>query len=218
MNKTLINKTLILFASSLFLSNGFSVVSIADNTMDKKVTISPSDISLEWKGEKVTGEHTGTVQLKSGEVSFNGTNLIGAKFDIDMSTIAVVDIKDPKYNKKLTDHLLSEDFFGVDKHKSATITVTKSTPVADKDSVELSPGKKSNYNLDGVLKIKDIEHPISFPALISVENGVANAYSVVKVDRTKYNIKYGSGKFFDNLGDKLIYDIFTVSVNAKAKI
>ena len=32
------------------------------------------------------------------------------------------------------------------------------------------------------------------------------------IDRSKYNVRYGSGTFFENLGDKTIYDDFTLTV------
>jgi polyisoprenoid-binding protein YceI len=61
------------------------------------------------------------------------------------------------------------------------------------------------------LTIKGISNPVSFDLATTANSATAN----VKINRTKYGIKYGSGSFFDNLGDKVIYDDFDLTVNLK---
>ena len=166
---------------------------------------------LKWTGEKVTSAHHGTVKIQDGSVSFDGQKLIDGSFKINMSSIDNVDIKDPKYKKKLVDHLISNDFFSATDYPLASFTITSATPILGAQEAE------PNYTITGILSIKGIENEISFPAKISIANNEASASGIAKLDRTKWNIKYGSGKFFESLGDKLILDDFTVELDLKAR-
>jgi len=164
-----------------------------------KVDIKES--SVIWKGHKVTGTHTGTIQIKEGDLKFDNSILVGGSFDIDMSTIKNTDMKG-EYSDKLMGHLKSEDFFSVTSHPVANFKITKSS-------------KKSNagdYDVEGNLTIKGITHPLSFVTNITENSNGYLAKADMKVDRTLYKIKYGSGKFFKGLGDKMIYDNFDLSV------
>jgi polyisoprenoid-binding protein YceI len=166
---------------------------------------------LKWTGKKVTGEHFGTVKVASGKVNLVDGTLKGGTFDIDMTSISVIDIKDPKYNKKLTDHLLSEDFFNALEFPKAQFEIKEAK------RIEGAKDGEPNYEITGTLSIKGIENDVTFPALVKVNGSEASAKATVTLDRTKWNVKYGSGKFFENLGDKLIYDDFTVELDVKAK-
>jgi len=46
--------------------------------------------------------------------------------------------------------------------------------------------------------------------------GQVNLSSAIQFDRTEYGIKYGSGKFFENLGDKTIKDKVSLQVTLVA--
>jgi polyisoprenoid-binding protein YceI len=160
-----------------------------------KVDIAKSKIT--WVGKKVTGQHTGTITLRSGTLDFNNNALSGGMFEMDMTTISCTDLTG-EYAGKLVGHLKSDDFFGVEKHKTASFKITK-----------VMPGSKANsYRVEGNMTIKGITAPVSFEAML--ENGKATAKIVI--DRTKYDIKYGSGSFFDNLGDKAIDNNFELDV------
>ncbi|WP_026902970.1 YceI family protein [Pedobacter glucosidilyticus] len=161
---------------------------------------------IEWIGKKVTGEHRGEIKLSSGVLNYNGNALSGGNFIINMNSMTVTDLEG-EMNAKLLGHLKADDFFGVDKHAQSKFTITKVTPV--------SSGK---VNITGNLTIKGITQPITFPAAVSIKNGVLVAVAQgVKVDRTKYDIKYGSKSFFDSLGDKAINDDFELNINLVAK-
>ena len=179
-----------------------------DHGSNHEATIDKSKSKLNWTGKKVTGQHEGTLVLKSGKVVFNDKKeLTGGEFVIDMKSIKVTDIKVAKDNKKLTNHLKSPDFFDVKNHSSAKFVVT---------SVKKSGDDK--YDVTGDLTIKGKTHPVSFPVAVQVSDKTATARGTIKVDRTKYDVRYGSGKFFDNLGDKMIYDDFEVALDLKAKM
>ena len=165
---------------------------------------------LKWTGKKVTGQHDGTLKLKSGKLEMNDKGEItGGDFVIDMTTIAVTDIKDPVDNKKLQGHLMSPDFFNVEAHPEATFKIT---------SVKKMKSKSATHEITGELTVKEKTEKISFPVTVKMEKGMATAKGTLSVDRTKFDVRYGSGKFFENLGDKMISDNFDVALDLKAKM
>ncbi|MEZ4686225.1 MAG: YceI family protein [Bacteroidia bacterium] len=152
---------------------------------------------LNWVGKKVTGKHTGEIKLQSGEFQFNNGKLSGGHFVVDMTSITVTDLQG-EWRDKLLGHLKSDDFFGVENFKTATFKTTSIKPGAEANS----------YTVTGKLTIKGITEPVTFPVTVSEEGGKMKTAGTAIVDRTKYGIRYGSGSFFDNLGDKTISDNF----------
>lgn len=165
-------------------------------------TLDPAASKVTWVGKKVTGQHTGTVRLKGGEIQTEGDVLKGGLIEIDMTTIAVEDLKDADANAKLTGHLKSDDFFGVDKHPTATLVIKSAKPVAGKTNVQ---------EVTADLTIKGKTHPVTFPVETSVKDGKSRAAGKLVLDRTKWDVRYRSGKFFSGLGDKLIHDDFEIA-------
>ncbi|MGB5462567.1 MAG: YceI family protein [Aureibaculum sp.] len=166
----------------------FSFTSL--ETITKEVKIEKSKVT--WKGYKVTGSHEGTIAIQSGTLKFEADLLVGGEFVIDMTSITNADLQG-EYKDKLEGHLKSDDFFGVEKFPTATL-VFKNVEVAGKNS----------YKVTGDLTIKGKTNPVTFD--FSVYGSKANA--TLKIDRSKYDVKYGSSSFFDNLKDKVIYDEF----------
>lgn len=159
--------------------------------------IADSDKStLNWLGEKVTGQHTGTIKLQSGSLTMTENKIVSGEFLIDMTTL-----KETEGNTRLEGHLKSEDFFSVEKFPTAKL-VLKSSDSFDKGSSVVK----------GELTIKGITNPIEFKAAMQKKDDGNWFFANITIDRTKYNIKYGSGSFFENLGDKTIYDEFKVKV------
>lgn len=163
-------------------------------TTSKRETkqINTSKSKIEWKAYKVTGSHNGTVTVKSGYLNFDDNQLSGGSITIDMTTINTTDLSG-KAKKGLDGHLKSPDFFGVEKHQTSALNFTKVK----------STGSNA-YEVTANLTIKGITKKVNF--LISINGSKATAS--LKVDRTKFGIKYGSSSFFDNLKDKAIYDEF----------
>lgn len=173
-----------------------STVSVTAQT--KKINTAASTIN--WTGKKVTGQHEGTVNLKDGALVFKGTKLIGGTFNVDMTSLVATDLKAGQGKEKLEGHLKSEDFFGIEKFATATLVFKKLVTKAP-----------NVYTVTGDLTIKGITKPVTFDLTTTANT----ASSTVKIDRTKYDIKYGSGSFFDNLGDKAISDDFALAVALK---
>lgn len=171
----------------------------------------PAESELAWNGKKIGGEHSGNINLQEGQLLVAGDQVVGGEFTIDMASITNTDIEDAKYNSDLVGHLKSDDFFGVEQHPTATFKINSISPIAD------AAAGQPNYNVEGDLTIKGKTNPVNFPATVTVENGAANAKADIIVDRAKYDVRYGSKSFFSDLGDKVIDDNFTVSLDITAK-
>lgn len=161
------------------------------------VQVNTAESSLVWKAYKVTGAHDGTLDIKNGMLEFENTKLVGGSFDIDMTTLEVTDLEG-EYKGKLEGHLNSADFFDVAKHTNASLVFTK-----------VKPNGKNAYDVTADLTIKGITKSIDF--VTAIYGKKANA--AIKVDRTDFDIKYGSASFFDGLKDKAIYDEFDIIVD-----
>jgi polyisoprenoid-binding protein YceI len=169
-----------------------------------KVDVQKSTIA--WTGKKVMGQHSGELKLSSGTIVTTGSVPTKGGFVIDMTSLSNTDLPDAESKGKLLGHLKSEDFFGVEKYPSAQFVATKITAAG--------AGK---VNVSGNLTIKGITNPISFPATYTVAGNTLTATAQnVKVDRTKYSIKYGSKSFFESIGDKAIDDEFILNISLVA--
>ena len=166
----------------------FAFTTIEDGKKEIKIETS----KVTWKGYKVTGSHQGSIAIKEGQLTFKDEKLVGGEFTIDMSSIENTDLEGD-YKAKLEGHLKSDDFFGVEKFPTATLVFKKVK----------STGKNS-YEVTADLSIKDKTNPVTFDISIYGNKATAN----IKIDRTKFDVRYGSTSFFDDLQDKAIYDEF----------
>jgi polyisoprenoid-binding protein YceI len=178
---------------------------------DKTLKVNTAASKLIWNGKKVTGEHSGNINVSNGNLLIAKNNLVGGAFDIDMNSITCTDITDTDYNGKFVGHMKADDFFGTEKFPKATFKITAANPIKG-----AKPGT-ANYNVTGDLTIKGITKPVTFPATVKVEGNKATAQGTATVDRTKYDIKYGSKSFFESIGDKAINDEFTLNFNVVAQ-
>jgi len=174
-----------------------STATATEPLVGEKKEVKTEESAVTWKAYKVTGSHTGTVNLTEGALIFDEGKLTGGEFTVDMTSLANSDLEG-EYKGKLEGHLKSDDFFGVATHQYAKLVFTK-----------VDPSGKNSYEVTGELTIKGITNPISFD--VSVYGSKATAS--LKVDRTNYDIKFRSGNFFENLGDKTIYDEFDLVVD-----
>ncbi|MFH4968170.1 YceI family protein [Gaetbulibacter sp. M240] len=177
-----------------------SVIGAAFTTADiEKKSVKVEESEVVWKGYKVTGSHEGTISIENGTLNFEDDKLVGGEFVIDMTTISNTDLEG-EYRTKLEGHLKSDDFFGVENHPTASLVFTSVT----------SSGKNA-YDVKGDLTIKGITKPVNFT--IAIYGSQANA--TLKIDRSEYNVRYGSASFFDGLKDKVIYDEFDLVADLK---
>lgn len=178
----------------VFLVLATSSAMVAQNGTQK---INTQQSKIYWTGSKVIGgSHKGTIHFQYGELVFKKGILTGGKFVADMASLNVTDLSG-EGKTKLEGHLKDDDFFGVDKFKTATLTFTKVTSNAE-----------GAYQVQAQMTIKGKTHPVSF-VLSADEHSALTSF---EVDRTQYGVRYGSGSFFSNLGDKAISDNFTIQV------
>ena len=163
--------------------------------------VSPKESSVTWTGYKVGGKHTGTVMLSGGELFLDEGKLTGGKFEIDMTTIACTDLQGDQA-KKLEGHLKNNDFFGTETYPKATFEITK----------VISRGAEGDYKVIGDLTIKKTKKSIKFNVRTSGSADGTTASTRISVDRSDFDVRYGSGSFFDKLGDKTIYDEFDIDL------
>lgn len=171
--------------------------------------VASEESTLKWHAKKVTGEHYGIVKFQDGVLTENGGKLTGGEININMTTIDATDLTG-EWHDKLVGHLKSDDFFSVDKHNTARLVIKSAEPIKG-----AKPGS-DNYTVKADLTIKGITNEISFPAMVVVNKGKIIANANFDIDRTLYDIRYGSGKFFEGLGDKAIDDKFNIKVRLVA--
>ncbi|MEI7586607.1 YceI family protein [Runella sp.] len=166
--------------------------------------VDASASTFNWLAKKLTGEHNGTVKIQSGNLVTDGGKLTGGDFTVDFSTIKDLDIQGD-FAGKLETHLKSADFFDVAQFPTSTLKITKAVAKGGE-----------NYDLTGNLTIRGITQSITFPAIVKVTGKTASASAKFDIDRTKFGLTYRSKAFFENIGDKMIYDNFTVDVKIVA--
>lgn len=178
-------------------------------------TVYPIDLrqsNINWTGRKIIikTEHVGTVSFKSGEVQLKNNNLTGGSFVIDMSTITDQELED-KNKENLETHLKSSDFFDVVKYPEATLTMKSVSP-------GIITANEQNYNVTADLTIKGITNAVSFDVIAKQDSGLWIANADFSIDRTLWGIKYGSDKFFSDLGDKVIDDTISFKIYIEAPL
>lgn len=175
-------------------------VVVVEEGVSGTFTIDTEASEIEWLGKKVAGEHFGTIAIQDGSFTAENGVIVSGNAVIDMTTITVTDIEDAEKNASLVGHLSTEDFFNVAEYPSATLIFS-----AEGDA------------LVGDLTIKGISKPVSFTAELNEVEGQTVAVGTITIDRTEYDIRYGSGKFFEDLGDKTINDEFKLSFTIVAQ-
>ena len=170
---------------------------------------------IQWEGYKTYSDdaHTGTIQVAEGEFQVEGENLVGGKFIIDMNSIANNDLpEEGDYNQAmLVGHLRSPDFFAVDSFPTATFVLTK---------VTIAEGSESGatHMFSGNLTMRGTEKNITFPATVAMENGMVKISTPeFVIDRTQWNVQYGSTSIKGLAKEKLIDNNIKLKVNLEAK-
>lgn len=195
-----------MFRSSLILKvSSFVLTSLFfSTTFAGLAKVDPVKSNLTWYGSKVSATHDGNLKIQSGSLQMGPTGPTKGEIVVDMTSLSNRD-QEGKWNAKLVEHLKSPDFFDVEKHKTAILKM--------KSFKKLPAGE---YEVSGDLVIKDISKPILFKTKIEEKGKITVATGELKFDRTTYDVKYNSGKFFPSLGDKLINDEIKVAFNIEA--
>ncbi len=171
----------------------------------KEVKVNTEASTITWIGTKVIGDsHTGTLALQSGSLDISSGKLMGGSFVVDMTSLTATDLSG-EWKQKLEDHLKSNEFFGVETYPTAELNITKVKSTGE-----------GTYDITGDFSIKGKTESIAFSATVKESDNGYEASASITVDRSKFDVRYGSGSFFDNLGDKAINDEFTLEVKLVA--
>ena len=182
-------------------------ISSTTYSQTSSIPININKSNVKWYGDEITGkQHYGSLKFKEGNIILTGTGkvsdkIISGNFIVDMTSLNVEDLTGRGKNS-LEGHLKSDDFFSVSKFNYAYLKILKSN-----DPVN------GVQKINGDLTIKGISHPVTF----TMELNGKKAKSNLIFDRTKYDVKFRSGNFFQNLGDKLIYDEIKLEVRLEFK-
>jgi len=180
-------------------------------TASDTLYINVDSSTINWIGRKVTGEHSGTLNLSKGWVVMQEGSIIGGKFIFDMTSIKNTDIESPEWKEKLEKHLMAEDFFFTDSFPHAILEIKDHSQI-------VKYNKEINNRIIADLNIRGITHEINFPLEISQVQSIFYTEGTIDINRTIFNIRYKSGTFFDGLGDRMIYDDFTVQFSLQTKV
>jgi len=175
-----------------------------------KYKINVDQSTIDWKGSKPTGTHTGTIAIESGVITAKNGTIESGNFLIDMNSIKVTDLKAGEGKENLEAHLKGtaegkeDHFFNVEDHPTAYFEVTGSQE------------KEGNVILSGNLTIKGIQKNISFPVSITEDGAnITLTSESFAIDRTQWGVNYGSKSIFDNLGDKFVNDNIELVITVK---
>ena len=167
-------------------------------TADNIYNIETAQSQITWTGREVsTSYHYGTLDFVSGNFEISNGAIVNGEFIVDMTSINNQDMEGDS-KARLEGHLKSDDFFSVESYPTASISINSSELISD--------GK---WNVSADLSIKVFTHPVNFEMISSEDGWSAN----LVFDRSKYDVRFRSGSFFENLGDKLIYDDIELSIN-----
>lgn len=175
------------------------IVLLSVQSFSQKANIDAVKSKIEWTGKKIVGNaHNGELKVKSGTLEVKNDQIISGTVVVDMNSLTCLDLEDKDYNAKLVGHLKSDDFFSVEKYPTATFTVKKST--------KFTNGKAT---VNGDITIKGTTKPVT--AVVTRSSN--NTYTTrLEVDRSQFDVRYGSNSFFDNLGDKAIDNNFVLDI------
>ncbi len=161
---------------------------------------------IEWTGRNLLNKHSGTIAIQSGELELSEGRLSGGRFVIDMNSMVCEDLEGD-LNDTLIAHLKSDDFFDTDIHPTAEMRILDSDKLAT-----VRPGGQ-NLVIRGELTLKGKTAPIELSASAGVTpEGKLAAQATFLIDRTTWNVIYGSGKFFSRLGQHLVNDLIDIEV------
>jgi len=168
--------------------------------------LASQESSIAWEASKRVGAtHNGTVNAQEGALMVEQGAIIGGSIVADMTTIVDFDLDNEAMNEGLVNHLKSDDFFSVATYSTASFAISE---VAALQGIE-----GATHRIDGTMIIKGIENEVSFPASIEETETGLRLVGTLTLDRTLWDVRFGSDKFFDNLGDGLIEDEFMLDVN-----
>ena len=179
---------------------------------DRVYAVDPGESRVKWTGRSLTSEHSGTLNVSRGEIAIQDGSVSRGEITLDMTSIQNTDIEDSSMQALLTNHLKSDDFFDVIHFPEARLLITSAETLPD------APESSPNYRIHGELTLKGETREIDFPAQIGLSTeGAIIARADFDIDRTHWNVIYGSGKFYEKLGKHLVSDLISLDIKIAAR-
>lgn len=198
-------KKMIFTLAAIAISASAALAQVADGTYNVDYKTS----TINWAGQKVTGSgHNGTIRVSSGQVVVAKSNISTGKLKVDMNGITCTDLPEGEYNSKLINHLKSEDFFNSAKFPDANFEVTSVAAKADKSG--------NTHEIKGKITIKGITKDVTFPAKVTGDGKSVTIDGSLKLDRSLFDVRYGSETFFGALGDNAISNDIALTLHLVA--
>jgi polyisoprenoid-binding protein YceI len=183
---------------------------------DQVFKVVPASSKVHWEGYKpaMGVTHTGTVNVSEGTLNVKNGMLSGGSFVIDFTSLVDTDLEGER-KAKLENHLKGtvagkeDDFFNINKYPTGMFEITKVSAIEG--------DAEANTLIYGNLTIKDITKNVGFKANVDVDNNNIKATTpLFKLDRTEWDIKVLSKKFFPNLTDEFVDDEFGIRIELRA--
>jgi len=193
--------------AGLPLETGAAAVLSAPALQDGTYRLDTENSRLEWIGRNLNNRHYGRIDVRGGELVVAGGQLTAGSIVLDMQSIANLDLQDPAWRDMLLRHLKSDDFFAVESFPTASFRLA---------GWELQPAASAEAPggiVTGDLTIRDVTRPISFPAIVAPQpDGTVKAHAAFDIDRTLWNVCYGSCRLFERLGMHLVHDMISLEL------
>jgi polyisoprenoid-binding protein YceI len=182
---------------------------MSESASDGMYGVVAEESVINWEGRKPRGANyrdRGTISVSSGNFTVSGDEVTDGNVVIDMNSITVLSTGLGTGESMLQNHLKTDDFFSVEEFPTAELKVTSAVL-----------GEDGFYKVRGTLTIKGITNDVEFPAVVSTEGDSIEIEGETQLDRTLWDVRFGSGKFFSDLTDNLVDDFFTVSFSVTAR-
>ncbi len=182
---------------------------------DGTYAIDLSESRIEWTGRNPNSMHFGTIQLSQGEVTVQNQKITG-RFTINMHTIKNINLEGDELQPILEDHLRSDDFFFVKLFPQATYEITQGSPIPS--NTNSSSSSSPNFGIQGVLNLRGVSADLNFDTTLNIlPDGRLTAEAHLDFDRTRWNVIYGSSRFYEHLGMHLVFDLISIQMKILTK-
>lgn len=156
--------------------------------------------TITWFGRNRNSTHHGTVQLLGGELAVEENALTG-RLEVDMLSIKNLNLAGDELQPVLENHLKSDDFFFVDQFPTAIFTLKQGS------MVPYPYLTSTNSAMEGELFLRGVKNDLIFAATVS-QDEFKRIYieAHFDLDRTRWDIIYGSTRFYEHLGMHQVFD------------
>jgi rhodanese-related sulfurtransferase/polyisoprenoid-binding protein YceI len=173
---------------------------------DGQYTVDANASQVEWVGRNPNTRHIGTVDIAKGVIDAKDKIITGT-VEIDMNTIHNINLEGDELHPVLESHLKSDDFFFT--------KMFPKTVFAIKEAKCIEPGwlTAPNYHVNGELNLRGVSAELEFDATVAlIDDGTLAMEAHFDMDRTRWDVIYGSTRFFEHLGMHKVFDLLSFQI------